>query len=105
MGKVIIPIRKMIKHTKMKGETLRLRLPFFQTKKYHSFLEFSRQQNSYLYQKRKKNLASNLSKTNSILYSFKLKHYETKHYETNSNSFLFILFLMYIVYILIYLIY
>jgi hypothetical protein len=100
MGKVIIPIRKMIKHTKMKGETLRLRLPFFQTKKYHSFLEFSRQQNSYLYQKRKKNLASNLSKTNSILYSFKLKHYET-----NSNSFLFILFLMYIVYILIYLIY
>ena len=100
MGKVIIPIRKMIKHTKMKGETLRLRLPFFQTKKYHSFLEFSRQQNSYLYQKRKKNLASNLSKTNSILYSFKLKHYET-----NSNSFLFILILMYIVYILIYLIY
>ena len=100
MGKVIIPIRKMIKHTKMKGETLRLRLPFFQTKKYHSFLEFSRHQNSYLYQKRKKNLASNLSKTNSILYSFKLKHYET-----NSNSFLFILFLMYIVYILIYLIY
>ena len=100
MGKVIIPIRKMIKHTKMKGETLRLRLPFFQTKKYHSFLEFSRQQNSYLYQRRKKNLASNLSKTNSILYSFKLKHYET-----NSNSFLFILFLMYIVYILIYLIY
>ena len=100
MGKVIIPIRKMIKHTKMKGETLRLCLPFFQTKKYHSFLEFSRQQNSYLYQKRKKNLASNLSKTNSILYSFKLKHYET-----NSNSFLFILFLMYIVYILIYLIY
>lgn len=32
MGKVRIPILKMIKHTKTKGETLYLRLFLFQTK-------------------------------------------------------------------------